>query len=60
MQNSLESHHKISNIERKTNFLIIYILIIQIILCIVGLIGSLLFLNNHHEKYKEFLPTKYE
>lgn len=59
MQNSLDSHHKISNIEKKTNMLIIYILIIQIIMCIVGFIGYLLFLNAWHEKYIFFIPTIY-
>ena len=59
MQNSLDSHHKISNIEKKTNMLIIYILLIQIVMCIVGFIGHLLFLNKNLENYKDFIPTIY-
>lgn len=59
MQNSLESHHKISNIEKKTNMLIIYILLIQVVMCVVGFVGYFLFLNKWHDKYEFFVPTIY-
>ena len=57
--NSGESAFKQSNIERTTNLLIIGLIGFELVLCIAGAIGSLVWNIRYNDLYNEFIPVRY-
>jgi magnesium-transporting ATPase (P-type) len=58
MMNSQQVRHKQSKVEKKMNVLVIYIVVVQIILCmILAIIGSFWYKHSSSEDY--YLPFSY-
>ena len=59
MQNADEPRFKQSQIEALTNKLILIIIIVELILCLIIMIGSIVWNSRHGESYNYFIPKRY-
>ena len=59
MQNANEPRYKISQIENNMNRLIIFLILMQLCMCLSIFIGSLIWNTNNADNYEYFLPVRY-
>lgn len=59
MLNSGEPRYKQSQIELKTNYLILGLIVVEVLLCIAAATGSLVWNSKYNTLYAEFIPVRY-
>ena len=59
MKNAEDSKYKQSQVERRTNQLIIFIFLFQVIVCIIVAIFNIFWTRNNAENYSKFIPNDY-
>ena len=59
MLNSGESAYKQSEIEKKTNYLIMFMLGCQVVMCTAGAVGSLVWNVLFNDLYTDYIPKRY-